>query len=135
MPPKLNLTIEKFERHGLYLIEDGQHIFLWIGRDAVPQLVLDVFNLPSLQDLRPGKMTLPVLENPMSERLNAIVNKVRESRRGPYRPHLYLVREDGDPSLRSWALSLLVEDRFEMGLSYTQWLSTLRDKINTGSYN
>ena len=56
MPPKLNLTIEKFERHGLYLIEDSQHIFLCIGRDAVPQLVLDVFNLPSLQELRPGKV-------------------------------------------------------------------------------
>ncbi|TIA91225.1 hypothetical protein E3P81_02140 [Wallemia ichthyophaga] len=131
LPPRLNLTIEKFERHGLYLIEDGQQMFLWIGRDAVPQLVLDVFNLPTLQDLRPGKITLPLLDNAMSARVNGIVNKVRESRRGPYKPHLYLVKEDGDPSLRSWALSLLVEDRFEMGLSYSQWLATLRDKINS----
>ena len=71
----------------------------------------------------------------MSERVNSIVNKVKESRRGPYRPHVYIVREDGDPSLRSWALSMLVEDRFEMGLSYGQWLSSLRDKINSGSFN
>ena len=32
---------------GLFLIEDGQMIVLRVGRDAVPQLILDLFNLPS----------------------------------------------------------------------------------------
>jgi protein transport protein SEC24 len=44
------------ERHGLFMIEDGQTIFLWVGRDAVPQLVMDVFNLPSYEVLRGGKV-------------------------------------------------------------------------------
>jgi protein transport protein SEC24 len=52
----LPLTSERLERHGLFLIEDGQTIFLWIGRDAVPQLVMDVFNLPSYDVLRGGKV-------------------------------------------------------------------------------
>lgn len=52
MPPPLPLTSERLERHGLFLIEDGQNIFLWVGRDAVPQLVMDVFNLPSYDVLR-----------------------------------------------------------------------------------
>jgi hypothetical protein len=57
MPPPLPLTSERLERHGLFLIEDGQTIFLWIGRDAVPQLVMDVFNLPSYDVLRGGKVS------------------------------------------------------------------------------
>lgn len=56
MPPPLPLTSERLERHGLFLIEDGQTIFLWVGRDAVPQLIIDVFNLPSYEVLRGGKV-------------------------------------------------------------------------------
>lgn len=58
MPPPLPLTSERLERHGLFLIEDGQTIFLWVGRDAVPQLVIDVFNLPGYEALRGGKVRL-----------------------------------------------------------------------------
>ena len=63
MPIPLPLSSERLERHGLYLIEDGQTMFLWIGRDAVPQLVMDVFDLPSYEQLRGGKvrvLCLPV---------------------------------------------------------------------------
>ena len=31
-------------------------MFLWVGRDAVPQLIMDVFNLPSYDVLRGGKV-------------------------------------------------------------------------------
>lgn len=143
MPPPLPLTSERLERHGLHLIEDGQNIFLWVGRDAVPQLIQDVFDLPSISELRGGKATLPVLDNSFSQRVNAIVGKVRESRRGPYclffghlisihvlkislDPHLYICKEDGEPSLRMWALSALIEDRQEPAPSYNQFLQTIK---------
>lgn len=58
MPQPLPLTSERLERHGLFLIEDGQTIFLWVGRDAVPQLITDVFNLPNYEVLRGGKVRL-----------------------------------------------------------------------------
>jgi len=134
LPLPLPLSSERLERHGLFLIEDGQNIFLWIGRDAVPQLVMDVFDIPSYNDLRSGKYTLPILENSFSQRVNAIVGKVREARRGPYYPHLYVVKEDGEPSLRQWALSLLIEDRMEQLPSYHQWIGSLKDKINDKSF-
>jgi len=56
MPSAAPPSMEYLERHGLYLIEDGQTIFLWVGRDAVPQLMLDVFDLPSYADLKGGKV-------------------------------------------------------------------------------
>jgi protein transport protein SEC24 len=93
--------------------------------------------------------TLPVLENAFSQRINAIIGKVREARRGPYyvrpplslsptltdeiiilQPHLYIVKEDGEPSLRQWALSLLIEDRMDQLPSYNQWIGQLKDKVN-----
>ncbi|KDQ09348.1 hypothetical protein BOTBODRAFT_179058 [Botryobasidium botryosum FD-172 SS1] len=135
LPPPQPLTSERLERHGLFLIEDGQTIFLWVGREAVPQLMVDVFDLPSYDQLRGGKMTLPILDNPFSERVNAIIAKVREMRRGPYRPCLYVVKEDGEPPLRLWALSSLIQDRADQLPSYTQYLTQLKDKVNGSSYS
>ncbi|KAG8720549.1 COPII subunit [Ceratobasidium sp. 394] len=134
MPPCLPLTSERLERHGLFLIEDGQNMFLWVGRDAVPQLVMDVFDLPNYEALRGGKQTLPTLENEFSERLNAVIAKARVLRRGPYWPHLYVVKEDGEPALRMWALSMLVQDRADQTPSYAQYLSAVKDKVNGNSY-
>jgi protein transport protein SEC24 len=57
LPQPLPLSSERLERHGLHLIEDGQNIFLWIGRDAVPQLVMDVFDIGSYVELRGGKVS------------------------------------------------------------------------------
>ena len=37
-------------------MEDSQNIFLWVGREAVPQLVADVFDLSNYQALRGGKV-------------------------------------------------------------------------------
>jgi Gelsolin repeat len=51
MPMLLPLTGERLVRHGLFLIENGQTIFLWIGRDAVPQLLVDVFDKSSYDQL------------------------------------------------------------------------------------
>ena len=45
MPPLLPLSSKAFERHGLYIIEDGQCIYLWVGKDAVPQLIWDILGL------------------------------------------------------------------------------------------
>lgn len=57
MPPPLPLTSERLERHGLHLLEDGQNIFLWVGRDAVPQLLMDVFEVQNLTEVRGGKVS------------------------------------------------------------------------------
>ncbi|GAA5867201.1 hypothetical protein JCM8547_003117 [Rhodosporidiobolus lusitaniae] len=134
LPHPLPLTSERLERHGLFLIEDGQNIFLWVGREAVNRLIEDVFDMASYADLRSGKRTLPLLDNPFSQRVNAIIGKVREARRGPYYPHLYVVKEDGEPALRSWALSALIEDRLEALPSYQQWLGQLKDAVNDKSF-
>ncbi|KAK8870021.1 protein transporter SEC24 [Kwoniella newhampshirensis] len=132
LPPALNLTSERLERHGLFLIEDGQNIFLWVGHEAVPRLIQDVFDLPSYGELTGGKYTLPVLDNPFSQRVNNIVAKTREMRRGVYRPHLYVVKSDAEPALRSWALSLLIEDRMDHMSSYAQYLTTVKNKVGQG---
>ncbi|POS82684.1 vWA-like protein, partial [Erysiphe pulchra] len=119
LPPLLNLSSERIVSYGLYLIDDGQTQFLWVGRDAVPQLLLDVFDVTDKTQLKVGKGNLPELSNDFSERVRAVLLKSRDHRSknvgSIILPHLFIIREDGDPSLKLWAQTLLVEDRVDQG--------------------
>ncbi|KAI0121667.1 hypothetical protein BJ170DRAFT_131600 [Xylariales sp. AK1849] len=133
LPPPLNLSSERFVSYGLYLIDDGQTQFLWIGRDAVPQLLTDVFGIGERTQLRVGKGSIPELDNDFNERVRAVIQKSRDHlSRGVGSiivPHLYVVREDGEPSLKLWAQTLLVEDRADQGMSFGQWMGVMREKV------
>jgi protein transport protein SEC24 len=133
LPPVLNLTSERFVPYGLYLIDDGQTQFLWVGRDAVPQLIADVFGVEDRTQLQVGKGRVPELESDFNERIRAVIQKSRDHLAlgvGSITvPHLYIVREDGEPSLKLWAQTLLVEDRADQGVSAAQWLGVLREKV------
>ncbi|KAF4121550.1 protein transport protein SEC24 [Geosmithia morbida] len=133
LPPPVNLSSERLAPYGLYLIDDGQTQFLWVGRDAVPQLLNDVFGVPDKSQLPVGKGRVPELEGDFNERVRAVVQKSRDHLAlgvGSITvPHLYIVLEDGEPSLRIWAQTLLVEDRTDQSVSAAQWLSTLREKV------
>ena len=134
LPPQQNLSSERLIPYGLYLLDDGQTQFLWVGRDAVPALIEDVFGLRDKAQLRQGKCQLPVLDNEFNERVRAVVEKSRDRRgRGcgsVVDESLYIIREDGEPSLRLWALTLLVEDRAEGMLSFAQWMGVCREKVS-----
>ncbi|CAO3606653.1 unnamed protein product [Mucor hiemalis] len=56
MPPTHNLSSEKLESHGCYLIENGQQILLWIGKGAVPQLCKDLLGVTSIQEVKSGQV-------------------------------------------------------------------------------
>jgi len=149
MPPLLNLSSERIVPYGLYLLDDGVNQFLyvsipllsflstdfhrWVGRDAVPALLNDVFGIEDRTLVKQGKTTLPRLDNDFSERLNAVMEKSRDHKAKGVGsitvPTLYVVKEDGDPSLKLWAQTLLVEDRADQGVSLQQWLGMLREKV------
>ncbi|KJZ72387.1 Protein transport protein sec-24 [Hirsutella minnesotensis 3608] len=133
LPPPVNLSSERFAPYGLYLIDDGQTQFLWVGRDAVPQLIADVFGVEDRTQVQVGKGRIPELEGDFNERVRAVIQKSRDHRSlgvGSITvPHLYIVREDGEPSLKLWAQTLLVEDRADQGVSAAQWLGVLRERI------
>lgn len=134
LPPAANLSSERVLPYGLYLIDDGQTQFLWVGRDTVPQLLVDVFGVADRAQLRVGKQFLPELENDFNERIRAVINKSKDHRtKGAgsiVSEQLYVVKEDGEPGLRLWAQTMLVEDRSDQASSLQQFMGSLRDKVS-----
>ena len=134
LPPAINLSSQNFAPYGLYLLTDGQTQFLWIGAQAVQQLVQDVFGMQDISQVRVGKQEMPVVDSDFNERVRAVIEKSRDPRSlnvgSITSPSLYVVREDGEPSLRLWAQTLLVEDRADQGMSLQQWMGNLREKVS-----
>ena len=128
-PPVLNLSSEKLDRQGVFLLDNGLELFIWVGKAVHPELCNALFGKPSPDAVVNGKTILPMTEHPLNVRCRNLITKIRSDRlkMGTCYPHLYVVREDGDASLRMWFLSHLVEDRIENLNSYPQFLGILKE--------
>ncbi len=56
MPPMTRLTAEALEADGLYLLDTGYLLLLWIGKQVHPQALQDLLNLPSVDRLDGAKV-------------------------------------------------------------------------------
>lgn len=130
-PEILNLSSEKLERTGVYLLENGMEIFIWIGRNTPTETCSALFGVESPSQINSGKAQLPALPNDKSVRLQNLITNIRNLRMktASLYPHLYLVREDGEPNMRIWFLSHLIEDRLDNQQSYPQFLASVREKL------
>ena len=126
MPPLRRLSAEVIERHGVFLMDDGLSLFLFVGSNVAQNILQQLFNVPTVDRVPIGKVALPSLDNSLSEQVNTIIGKIRESR--PSYPYLYVLRDDGDPYLRFQFFSRLVEDRTEVEKSYQQFVVYVKEK-------
>jgi len=125
MPPCVKLSAEGLEAHGLYLVDNGVMLLLWIGKNVSQQALQDLLNLPSADRLDGAKVNLPALQTDLSQRTCNIVGRVRSER--PTALPLYTIRQGGaaEPKL----LSLLVEDRTMSTMSYSEWWNALSRQL------
>lgn len=124
LPPLVNLSSERIERHGVFLLEDGQNAFLWLGKQVSPEFMLNVFGIP-IEHVDPNTIRLPRLENEYSIRVNNIVDAVNASR--PNFMTLQIVKE-GDAREYKF-LQYLVEDKTKTVHSYYEFLVNLHQRI------
>jgi protein transport protein SEC24 len=142
LPECINSSFNYLQRFGLYLIQTNNEIFIYIGGDAVEQLIFDVFGVNNINEILTGKHELPELDNEFNIRVRNIVNKIREGKGSIRYENVYIVigpssQERGNEmmnrdlvALRMWSMSALVEDRTTGVAGYKEYLSQLKDKIN-----
>ncbi|KAG7261075.1 hypothetical protein CRUP_037321 [Coryphaenoides rupestris] len=80
LPLAVRDSEERLSKGGVYLLETGLHLFLWVGANAQQELLLNIFGTPSFGQIDPSLTSLPVLDNPFSQRLREIVHAFRAQR-------------------------------------------------------
>lgn len=54
MPVAVRDSEERLSKGGVYLLETGLHLFLWVGASAQQELLLNIFGTPSFSQIDPA---------------------------------------------------------------------------------
>lgn len=135
LPPLLRLSTESLASDGAYLLEDGQRMFLWLGKALSPLFIADIFGLGSanspvtVDSISPNEIVLTPFENPTSVRFHNIINFIRQNRFA--HQHIQIVKQ-GD-ALEHWFHSYLYDDKMNIGtqegMSYVDFLCHVHKQI------
>ncbi|XP_031561696.1 protein transport protein Sec24C-like isoform X2 [Actinia tenebrosa] len=113
LPEQIRSSMERMSDNGMYILDNGIALFLWVGLQVDPNLLQQVFGVPTIGQVDIEMTSLPTLENPLSSRLRGIIEEILQERQQYLK--LTVVRQRD--KLEPWFKHFLVEDK---GLSATQ---------------
>jgi len=58
----MNLASDRLDRRGIYLLEDGHSMIMWISRQAPTELIQQIFGIASLDGVDSAQLVLPLVE-------------------------------------------------------------------------
>uniref|UniRef100_A0A8C8MN58 SEC24 homolog D, COPII coat complex component n=1 Tax=Oncorhynchus tshawytscha TaxID=74940 RepID=A0A8C8MN58_ONCTS len=117
---------ERLTDAGMFLLENGRSLFLWLGQACPPELVQRVFNVPSFAHLPADLSSLPVLDNPQSKKLRSIIDSLLDQR--PSAMKLLIVKQK-DRSEMLFRQHLVEDKGPHGGASYMDFLCYVHCEI------
>lgn len=126
IPNPLTLNSENTLDFGIYLLENGEDGFVYVGNAVNPATLEQIFGVSSLAGV-PNQLVLEQYDNELSRKVNEVVNEIRRQRCSYLRLRLC---KHGDPS-GDFFRSLLVEDKAPGGLSYVEFLVHVHRQIQS----
>ncbi|XP_071717053.1 protein transport protein SEC24 C-like isoform X2 [Rutidosis leptorrhynchoides] len=126
IPPPIPLSIEHVSDDGIYLLENGEDCLIYVGDSVDPDITQKLFGISSVGEIH-SQFVLEQYDNPLSKKLNEVLNEIRSQRCN----YLGLkLCKKGDPSGMSF-FSYMVEDKSQNGLSYVEFLVHVHRQIQS----
>ncbi|AWP00029.1 putative protein transport protein Sec24A-like [Scophthalmus maximus] len=125
-PRVLQLSVEKLNREGAFLMDAGLVMYLWIGRNCHPNFLTQVLGVPNYAAVPDNLYLLPELDTAESQRTRAFIGWLRDQR--PFFPSLHVIRDESQ--LKASFMQSMIEDRTESALSYYEFLLHLQQQIS-----
>lgn len=127
LPQVIRCSADRMSENGVYLLENGISLFLWIGLQVDPSWLHKVFGVQTIGQVDIEMTSLPVLDNSLSVRLNNIVRQIQNQRQ--HNLKLTIVRQRD--KLEGWFKHFLVEDKGinPAATSYVDFLCQMHKEI------
>jgi len=124
----LSLSAENISSQGIYLMDVGDNIILWVGQHVPPDVMKKIFNKTFPNELKETEQTIPEIpDSPANQRLQEFIESLRNSYHRPFYAPLRIVRDD--TAFRHTFISKLMHDRVKDGKSYYEFLTQVRNDI------
>jgi len=124
-PPRLQLSAERIDSRGMFLLDDGAVLLLYVGHSLDPAVCQAVFNVPHFSAIPQDLYSLPELDNPTSEAVRSFISYLQNEK--PYPTPIQIIRDDSHYRMRF--LEKLIEDKNESGTSYYEFLQRVKTLI------
>ena len=108
LPSILNLSYERLSSNGIFLLENGHDLFMWIGRAVNPAIISTLFGVPSLEGADMSALSILPTNSDFSTRVDAVIAALRQDRARYMQ--LHFIRE-GDGYAEAYFARYLIEDR------------------------
>ncbi|GKD09656.1 transport protein Sec24-like protein [Tanacetum coccineum] len=79
IPPPIPLSGEHVSDDGIYLLENGEDCLIYVGGSVNPDITQKLFGVSSFSEI-PSQLVLQQYENPLSKKLNEVINEIRSQR-------------------------------------------------------
>lgn len=141
VPQSKPLTAQSLD-FGVYIMCDGDHVYVWVHQNSNILLVKDLFGeeIESVQQISPVLDELPELPTDISQQARNLVEFYQKNIIGSLaigEGSIHVIREGLDPASEIRFRELLVEDNLKGGVatssgpSYPDYLSSLHRAIRT----
>ncbi|XP_063043030.1 protein transport protein Sec24D [Engraulis encrasicolus] len=129
LPSAVRCSEERLSEGGVFLLENGRSLYLWISQSCPPELLQNLFNTPTLTQLPNDMSSLPVLESPHSKNLHSIISTICSQRSSSMKLQVIVQKAGSEAGFRQ----LLVEDKGLIGggASYMDFLCYVHREIRT----
>eukprot|EP00794_Sanderia_malayensis_P007299 gene7299-8115_t len=127
VPDIVRCSVERMEDSGVYLLENGISMFMWVGLQVSPDILQQLFHANTIGQVDIEMTQLPELDTPLSKRVRSIVNEIQLN--GQRCLKLTIVRQRD--KLEPWLKHYLVEDKgFHANqMSYVDFLCHIHKEI------
>lgn len=125
LPEMLNLTRESMTQDGVFLLEDGETILMWVGSAVDPNFLQAVFGIGSFDQLEStaAEAIAGTRGDPVSNKIGNILMQVRSERPFPFM-QLLVIRQ-GEPKEARLFASLIEDRTVGMQSTYTEFLQRM----------
>eukprot|EP00096_Caligus_rogercresseyi_P011392 TRINITY_DN4468_c0_g1_i1.p1 TRINITY_DN4468_c0_g1~~TRINITY_DN4468_c0_g1_i1.p1 ORF type:complete len:768 (-),score=240.93 TRINITY_DN4468_c0_g1_i1:594-2897(-) len=128
VPGRLQLSYEYVGATGVYLLDRGDEMILYLTRGVNPEVLASLVGVRTLQEINDEQATfLPSLNTPESHRLREFIDILDSSK--PFPGSVRIIREDSHS--RRHFTERLIEDKFggNGGFSYFEFLHHIRQQL------
>eukprot|EP00878_Enallax_costatus_P028778 GHUV01031119.1.p1 GENE.GHUV01031119.1~~GHUV01031119.1.p1 ORF type:complete len:185 (+),score=41.91 GHUV01031119.1:238-792(+) len=128
LPPTVPASLAYLRGDGCYLLDNGQMLILWIGRDVGPAWLSQVFGQEALQTaVDVSQIPLePPQQSPLSQRICRVIFHLRNAHASSFAA-AFAVRQS--TPMEAHVVPLFVEDRVAGALGYGDFLMQLHRAV------